>query len=198
MRMAPRGANPIPVDFCSEVFRVLSLPIFPHKMLADEKACEEKGDLQLDSPWLQTSQMHRLRICRCGSYLSFQKLLVLLWSNYDATSLCYCPTAEVTVSVGRRGKRRSALISKTQTLNPLAEKCGDCWCLKWITLAVLTVFSPEQEGRKRVCCGSDLCYSASLSMGPFKVWAVFAVPSHGLCSAVACLLAPGIKQHCLI
>lgn len=62
----------------SEVFRVVSLPIFPHKMFADEKACEEKGDLQLDSPLPQTSQMPRLRICRYRSYLIFQKLLVLL------------------------------------------------------------------------------------------------------------------------
>lgn len=78
----------------SEVFRVF-LPIFPHKMFADEKACEEKKDLQLDSPLLQTSQMHRLRICRWGSHLIFQKLLVLLWTNYDAASLCYCPTVSV-------------------------------------------------------------------------------------------------------
>lgn len=85
----------------SEIFRVVSLPIFPHKMFADEKACKEKADLQLDSPLLQTSQMRRLRVCRCESYINFQKLLVLLWANYDATCLCYCPTEAVTVSVGR-------------------------------------------------------------------------------------------------
>lgn len=87
----------------SEVFRVVSLPIFPHKMFVDEKACEEKADLQLNSLLLQTSQTPRLRICRCGSYLLFQKLLILLWANCDATSLCYCPAEEVTVSVGRKG-----------------------------------------------------------------------------------------------
>lgn len=141
MRMALTGAKPVPADFCSlRFFRVVSLPIFPHKMFVDEKACEEKADLQLDSPLFQTSQPLRLRICRCGSYLLFQKLPILLWTNCDATSLCYCPAEEVTVSVGRRGTEEEVSPSLNSSDSTHCQRSvwngWPCWCLKWVTLAV--------------------------------------------------------------
>lgn len=52
-----------------------SLPILPHKMFADGRAYEEKGDLQLDSPLLAPNENLQM-----GKLPNFSKITGLIVS----------------------------------------------------------------------------------------------------------------------